>query len=117
MVGMDPRTGRLAWGWGWWLLACLALAGGFYVCHRLIWQSQGRSRVITRENYQQIRVGMRQPEVRALLGKPDSIWINGGREQYFGCRWTTEDHDIVVCFSLADDTLLRRWFDGEDEGK
>jgi hypothetical protein len=69
MVGMETRKRR--WGWKWWLLAYAAMA---LVGFGLYWRIEStREARAAWHAYQRIQFGMREPDVRAILGEPSEV--------------------------------------------
>jgi hypothetical protein len=104
MVGMDPRTRRL--GWGWWAQAWLLLVAGVYLGYRIVPRRQSREATksgafCTRATFERIQLGMDEKAVRAILGHKPQLedpdfstytWADADNmiEVQFDCRGVAE---------------------------
>ncbi|HEV3259757.1 MAG TPA: hypothetical protein VG013_23015, partial [Gemmataceae bacterium] len=93
------------WGWRWWALAYVGLAGTFYLAYRASPQAR-----VTQEHYDQIENGMTELQVMSLLGWPTESPIGCGTAPRRTVKvWKARDVTVAVFFDSSGVACAKEW--------
>jgi len=96
--------GKKSWGWLWWLLAFVVLAGILCTAYRASPQV-----MVTQEHYDRIEDGMTGWQVKALLGWSTESPIVCGTSKMTLTVWETRAVTVAVFFDSAGRVCGKDW--------